>query len=253
MVSAYTILTLDYVLVIMTQAAASIQDLRTREISDWTWVAGSIICVPLGAYAAIRLGLLPLYVIGIAIGVVFALAAYWLKAMGGADSKSIAFISASIPTLPMANPALTIVGITPLSVLINSLIIALVMYIPYNVIQNIRYGRNCEALARARGLSRLIYMLTLMCVPAHRVLRNPNNYAVSQELVGNGFRPVIRLGLDTGDPRELLIDWLSQGRIDVDTPVLTSYHIPFIIPITLGLLMYVVAHANFLTIALSSL
>ncbi|WP_252900734.1 hypothetical protein [Vulcanisaeta sp. JCM 14467] len=64
---------------------------------------------------------------------------------------------------------------------------------------------------------------------------------------------MIKLGLDVDDPRELLIEWLSQGRIDIDTPVLTSYHIPFIIPITLGLLMYVLTHVNFLALVMSSL
>ncbi|WP_243678167.1 A24 family peptidase C-terminal domain-containing protein [Vulcanisaeta distributa] len=92
-----------------------------------------------------------------------------------------------------------------------------------------------------------------MCVPAHRVFRNPNNYAISQEPADGGFQPVIRLGLEVDDPRELLTEWLSQGKINVDTPVLTSYHIPFIVPITLGLIMYIITHANFLTLALSSL
>ncbi|WP_243679761.1 hypothetical protein [Vulcanisaeta souniana] len=43
------------------------------------------------------------------------------------------------------------------------------------------------------------------------------------------------------------------GRISISTPVLVSYHIPFIVPITLGLLMYLVIHTNFLTIILASL
>mgnify|MGYP001770664942 FL=1 len=253
MISPYALLTVDYLIVLATQVVASVQDLRTREISDWTWIVGSIICVPLGLYAAIRLGILTLYVIGVIAGSIFALAAYWLRAMGGADSKSIAFISASIPTLPMASPALTVISITPLSVLINSLIIALVIYIPYNVIQNIRYGSICEALSRVNGLGRIVYITSLMCVPAYRIFRNPNNYAIAQVLTSDGFQPVIKLGLDVDDPRELLIKWLSQGRIDIDTPVLTSYHIPFIIPITLGLLMYVLTHVNFLTLVMSSL
>ncbi len=115
---------------------------------------------------------------------------------------------------------MTIINITPLSILINSLVIALVLYIPYNVIQNIRYGSNCEALVRVKGgLSKLIYLLTLMCVPAHKVLRNPpNNYAISQVLTEDGFQPVIRLGLDVDDPRELLIEWLSKGKISIGTP-----------------------------------
>ncbi|GAB6946047.1 hypothetical protein JCM16161A_01770 [Vulcanisaeta sp. JCM 16161] len=253
MVNPYALLMVDYLVVLVVQVVASIQDLRTREISDWTWVIGSIICVPLGLYVAILLHQLTLYIIGAVVGSVFALAVYWLRAMGGADSKSIAFISASIPTLPMASPALTVINITPLSVLINSLVIALVIYIPYNVIQNIRYGGDCEALSRVKGLNRMIYLITLMCVPANKVFRNPNNYAISQEPNDGGFQPVIKLGLDVEDPRELLIEWLSQGRINVDTPVLVSYHIPFIVPITLGLIMYMAVHANFLTLALSSL
>ncbi|MFP3304803.1 MAG: prepilin peptidase, partial [Vulcanisaeta sp.] len=67
------------------------------------------------------------------------------------------------------------------------------------------------------------------------------------------FEPVIRLGLDIEDPRELLSEWLSQGRISIDTPVLTSYHIPLIIPITIGLIIYIVTHINFVTILLASL
>lgn len=256
MVNTYTILMADYLLVLAVQVAASIQDLRTREISDWTWIIGSIMCVPLDLYVVIMLNQLILYIVSVVVGSVFALAVYWLRAMGGADSKSIAFISASIPTLPMATPpALTIINITPLSILINSLIIALVLYIPYNVIQNIRYGSNCEALVRVKGLSKLIYLLTLMCVPAHKVLRNPpNNYAISQVLTEDGFQPIIRLGLDVDDPRELLIEWLSKGgKISIGTPVLTSYHIPFIVPITLGLVVYVLTHVNVLTLILAAL
>ncbi|ADN49949.1 A24 family peptidase [Vulcanisaeta distributa] len=253
MVNIYVLLMVDYLLVLAVQVAASIQDLRTREISDWTWIIGSIMCVPLGLYVVIMLNQLILYIVSVVVGSVFALAVYWLRAMGGADSKSIAFISASIPTLPMATPALTIINITPLSILINSLIIALVLYIPYNVIQNIRYGSNCEALARVKGLNRLIYLLTLMCVPVHKVLRNPNNYAISQVLTEDGFQPIIRLGLDVDDPRELLIEWLSKGKISIGTPVLTSYHIPFIVPITLGLVVYVLTHVNVLTLILAAL
>ncbi|GGI73313.1 A24 family peptidase [Vulcanisaeta souniana] len=253
MFSIYQVLAVDYVAVVITQLVASIQDLMTREISDWVWIIGSIICIPLGAYVALGLGQLLLYVIGVIVGSVFALLAYWLRAMGGADSKSIAFISASIPTITAPNMALTVINITPLSILVNSLIIALIIYIPYNIMQNIRYGSKCEALTRVKGISKIIYLLTLMCVPAHRVIKNPNNYAISQELTGSEFQPVIRLGLDVDDPREPLLEWLSRGRISISTPVLVSYHIPFIVPITLGLLMYLVIHTNFLTIILASL
>ncbi|WP_243678165.1 A24 family peptidase [Vulcanisaeta distributa] len=100
MVSPYTLLLVDYLLALAVQVAASIQDLRTREISDWTWIIGSIICIPLSLYAVIMLNQLILYIISVVVGSVFALAVYWLRAMGGADSKSIAFISASIPRYP---------------------------------------------------------------------------------------------------------------------------------------------------------
>ncbi len=253
MFNVYQMLAVDYVAAVITQLVASVQDLRNREISDWVWIIGSVICVPLGAYAAFELSQLFLYIISVIIGSVFSLLAYWLRAMGGADSKSIAFISASIPTITAPNMALTIINMTPLSILVNSLIIALIIYIPYNVIQNIRYGSRCEALTRVKGISKIIYLLTLMCVPAHSVFRNPNNYALSQELSEGGFQPMIRLGLDVDDPREPLLDWLSRGKIGINTPILVSYHIPYILPITLGLLMYLVVHVNFLTIILASL
>ncbi len=247
------LLIMDYIIVILIQLIASIQDLKTREISDWTWIAGALICVPLGIYLALSLRELFLYIASMVFGAAFGLAAYWLRAMGGADSKSIMFISASIPPVTLPNMALSIVNMTPISVLINSLIIALIIYVPYNVIQNIRYGKRCEALIRSQGLKKALYLVTLMCVPAYKVFRNPNNYSVAQALGEDGFEPVIRLGLDVEDPRELLGEWLSQGRISIDTPVLTSYHIPLIIPITIGLIIYIVAHINFITILLASL
>ncbi len=253
MINIRELIIVDYIIVVLIQLAASIQDIRTREISDWTWIIGAVICVPLGIYITIALHQLFLYVLSVIIGSVFALASYWLRAMGGADSKSIMFISASVPTAALPSMALTAINITPISVLINSLIMALIIYIPYNVIQNLRYGNNCDALSRVHGVNRAIYMAILMCVPAHRIFRNPNNYAISQELGEDGFKPVIRLGLSVDDPRELLVEWMSQGRISIDTPVLTSYHIPFIVPITLGLIMYLLINANMLTLIIMAL
>ncbi|MCG2880979.1 MAG: prepilin peptidase [Vulcanisaeta sp.] len=244
---------IDYAIVILIQLLASVQDLRTREINDWTWVVGALVCVPIGIYLAIELGVLALYIFGVVFSVVFGLVAYWLRAMGGADSKSIIFISSSIPPITLPTTALSVINVTPISILINSLVIALVIYVPYNVIQNVRYGKNCEALMKARGPTKLLYIVTLMCVPAYRVFRNPNNYSVAQVLGEGGFEPVIKLGLDVEDPRESLIKWLAQGRISIDTPVLTSYHIPLIIPITLGLIIYVITHMNIITALLMAL
>ncbi|WP_243678166.1 hypothetical protein [Vulcanisaeta distributa] len=51
----------------------------------------------------------------------------------------------------MTSPALTVINITPLSVLINSLIIALAIYIPYNIVQNIKYGNIARPYPGLRG------------------------------------------------------------------------------------------------------
>ncbi|MCG2893059.1 MAG: prepilin peptidase, partial [Vulcanisaeta sp.] len=78
------LLIIDYAIVILIQLLASVQDLRTREINDWTWVVGALVCVPIGIYLAIELGVLALYIFGVVFSVVFGLVAYWLRAMGGA-------------------------------------------------------------------------------------------------------------------------------------------------------------------------
>jgi hypothetical protein len=64
---------------------------------------------------------------------------------------------------------------------------------------------------RSQGLKKALYLVTLMCVPAYKVFRNPNNYSVAQALGEDGFEPVIRLGLDVEDPRELLGEWVVPG------------------------------------------
>ncbi|MFB6469810.1 MAG: A24 family peptidase [Vulcanisaeta sp. AZ3] len=250
MVDVNGLMLIDYVLVLITQAAASIQDVRTREISDWTWIIGSIICIPLGIYLAFIFDEVFIYIISVVFGIIVGLLAYWLRAMGGADSKSIMFISASIPPITLPSVALSIVNITSISVLINSLILSIIIYIPYNIIQNLRYGDKCEALSKLHGLSRALYMTMLMCVPAREIIKKPNNYSISQTLTTDGFEPLIKLGLDVEDPRERLVEWISQGKVNVNTPILVNYHIPMIVPITIGLLLYIITHLGLLTVLL---
>lgn len=244
------LLTLDITMVLIMQLAATVQDIRTREISDWTWIAGGLVAVPLGFYVSyISHGLLT-YLISVVMGSILAFAIYFMRAMGGADAKSLAVLSASVPTYPLGNMALTVINLTPLSILINSLIIALIIYIPYNALASIKYINKCNALG-GMGFTKYIYIVILMCTPAYKVLRNPNNYSISQDIQGGVSRPIVSLGLSTEDPVDTVVNWLSKGYIDVDTPILVTYHIPFILAITLGLIMYIIMHANLLVMVLS--
>ncbi|WP_238375132.1 A24 family peptidase [Vulcanisaeta thermophila] len=246
------LLLIDLIVVVAMQLAATVQDIRTREISDWTWIVGGLVSAPLGFYVSYVSHELGIYIASVIVGAVLALAIYYTGAMGGADAKSLAVLSASVPTYVVSNPAVTIINITPLSILINSLIIALVIYIPYNFLVSLRYLGNCRAL-RDMGAAKYLYILILMCVPAHRVLRKPSNYSISQVFGDGEPRPLVSLGIRTEDPTAVVGDWLSKGYIDVDTPILVTYHIPFILPITLGLVIYLALHMNFLTLALSLL
>lgn len=243
---------LDLLIVFIMQLIATVQDIRTREISDWTWIVGGLMAVPLGFYVSYISHALFTYIISVIMGSVLALLIYFLRIMGGADAKSLAVLSASVPTYFLNNMALTIINITPLSILINSLITALIIYIPYNALISLKHISKCRAMENM-GFTRYLYLLVLMCVPAHKVLKNPNNYSLSEEIQNGKPRPVISLGLDVEGPTELLVDWLSKGYIDIDTPVLVTYHIPFILTITLGFIIYVLTHMSFLTMVLSFL
>lgn len=231
-------LLIDWTLILLTHLAASIQDIRTREISDWTWILCGVATVPLGAYVSIAAGN-HYYTLGVIVGIILGAVIYYLRLMGGADAKSLVLISLSIPTVDLGSVGLTVINLTPLSILINSLIIALVVYVPYNLINNLR-TKGCP------GGGFLVLML-LTCVPAHEVLRKPNNYSIAQAPSGSGFKPILRLGLGEVDPREIIVRWISEGRISIDTPVLTTYHIPYIVPITLALLLYLITGRNILT------
>lgn len=248
--SINTLLVLDIVVVLMMQLAATVQDIRTREISDWTWIIGGLVSIPMSFYISYLAHEVYTYLISVVMGFMLAMIIYFMKVMGGADAKSLAVLSASVPTYPLNNIALTMINIAPLSIFINSLIMALIIYIPYNALISLRHINNCGALNDV-GFMKYFYVLILMCVPAYKVLRNPNNYSISQEIQGSKSRPLVALGLNMEDPVDVIIDWLSKGYIDVDTPILVTYHIPFILTITLGLIMYVITRMNFLTMILS--
>jgi preflagellin peptidase FlaK len=232
-------LAVDWAAVLLAHFVASIQDVRTREISDWIWVLGGAVSVPIGIYVSVVSGELLNYVVSSTVGVVLALAIYFMRLMGGADSKSLILTSLSIPTVDLGTPALTIINITPLSVLVNSLIISLIAYIPYNLMVNLR-NRGCTG-------GGILHLILLTCVPAHQVLRNPNNYSIAQVPSEGGFRPVLGLRLSLEDPRDTIIKWISEGRIRVDTYIFTTYHIPYIVPITLALILYLVTGRNLIT------
>lgn len=239
------------VILVMGHVMASLQDIRTREISDWVWLLSGSLAAPMAAYWSLITGRFVLYLVGALVGVSVALAIYFLRLMGGADAKSIAVISLSLPTIPLENLPLTIINLTPVSVLINSLVFSLVVYLPYNVAVNLANMGRCQPLAKLRGVKKMLYSLALMCVPAYKVLKNPSNYSIAQVPSGDGFRPVLGLRLGFEDPRDHLVDWLAKGLIEVDSYVLTTYHIPYIVSITVGLVAYVATGYNFLTFILS--
>ena len=141
-------------------AAASYQDLKTREIDDRVWLAGGAAGAALTVYEAASVPGYPYLLAAFSVALTAALAfgVYYLGLYGGADAKALLAIAVTFPfsQAPQISPFF------PLSVLGNSLLLS-VLLVPACLLINLARllsGKPLFEGIRASPARKLVALLT---------------------------------------------------------------------------------------------
>ena len=123
-------------------AYASWEDWKSREISDWVWVT---LASAGGFLTALRMLLWGrpeplLWIIGLALLTVLALALYYVGFLGGADSKALICLGLALPELPsFLDPLLGVwIVFLPFTIVFNTFLLA-ALTVLYVALRNLCY------------------------------------------------------------------------------------------------------------------
>lgn len=250
LITSYLVYVL-YLHIIIIHVIASIQDVKTREISDWLW-ASSIPAVILCIYIVFTEDLSRLYMVSVLFGTSIGLIVLFTKMMGGADAKSIIVNSLALPPLITAlDPTSITLNLPSVALITNALIITLV-YVVYNFVRNLLIFNQCRVVNSK--FKRILYALLLTCTPVYKIFKKPHAYTLAQEFEENNKVKIkFQLKITEEDPRDKLLRWINENRITIRDYVLTNYQIPFIVYITLGLITYIITKQSIIYIIITLL
>ncbi len=235
-----TLADICYLCALIAHIVASVQDVRTREISDYVWIS-LIPVAALSIYVVLNSSLIVkiMYILNVVIGCSLAIISSVLRLTGGADSKSIAALSIVLPPAEerVVSSAHHVAALPIVSILFNAFLLTL-CYMTFNAVRNLlslRRRGSCEP----RGLKRVACILFLTYVPVYKIFRKPHAYALAQRFTDDG-RIVVNLPLRVSneDPRDELIRYLRSDLITIRSYVWAVYNLPFVAYITAGLAMY---------------
>lgn len=220
-------------------------DVKTREVPDRFWVAGSALGLAITAVECLtgRLQVWSVF-ISIAVGFTLGLALFYLGFFGGADSKALMFLSLTIPDHPPWFKGLTMSTPVPvLTVFNNSLVLSLcypLTILILNLLDIVR-GRNPLRGLTIEGTLRAVLLLaTTRRVQFDELEKKVGYYPAEQPTEEGGAvirKPVYFVRADA-DKEELLgklKPYYDRGLYD--DGVLVTPTIPFITFITLGFIL----------------
>jgi len=222
----------------------SIQDYRAREISDslvYLFTGGSVCLFLLGIYYN---GVPPLlYLVTSSIVPLLFLALYFTGLMGEGD----VYVVAALTLLYPSPPGLTLYGAPVLPPMLTITLYSTLLI----VVITVAYG--FYTIARYHGLLRdippryrFIYPFIARPMRLRDFFEARFYYPLTiPELLGDGsVRITYRLHYDVEDEepgryREVFKSLVEKGLASVDTYIWVSYGIPYIIPLFIGLVLYI--------------
>ena len=242
---ATPLMPLDLLRVLLSTAMllyASLMDLRTREVSNWTWVAFAPVGLLLDLYEGLYLRAIdPVmgFLLPVLVSTGLALAFFYLGLYGGADAKAFITLSLLTPHPPeVVAPYLGVVSpLYPLTVFTNSALLAVLFALSLlarNLLWRLR-GRRLlfEGLEGEPLWKKALALLSCVKVEAGRLRGPPYQYPA--EVVEDSRRR-LRLMPDAYDDEaasaafRVLTEDLGLGEVWV------SPTLPFLLFISLGFL-----------------
>jgi len=217
---------LRHALTISLAGYAAYSDLRSREVSDAVWVALLLLSTPLvlfEAFSADRLTLL-LYILSFQLAFVFGLTSTAFNIMGDADFIAIACLGLVGFPPPSVYPGPLSIPFLP--VILASAVLSLT-YPAANLARNIPRRRQLlEGVAASRH-EKILALLLLRKVGAEEYKARRNFYSLAERRVGGQTRLIF-------SPR---IRWEEPANLEGE--VWVSPHVPFVLFLTLGYIVYV--------------
>ena len=238
-------MTLDLLRIVLCAAMllySSLMDLRTREVSNWTWVVFAPLGLVLDLYEGFYLGAVnPIWALALPILVSTALSLFFFygSLYGGADAKAFITLSFLIPHPPeVFTPYLgVILSLYPLAVFTDAAIIAVLFALSLlvrNLLWRLRNRRPLfNGLEEEPFWRKALTLLSCVKVEAGRLKGPPYQYPV--EVVRESKRMLRLLPDTTNDEKaeeaiRVLIEDLGLSEVWV-APTL-----PFLLFISLGFL-----------------
>ncbi len=229
-----------YTILLVIYGVAAYMDVKSRMISDKVWIL-TIVPAILTITSVVSSGDIKVvqYIVSIVVGLTIAALCYVFNITGGADVKAIALLSISCPpkTVSTDRIIMMIMNIPAVAIICNT-IIPVIGYTIYILAKNIKNFHKCKETSELRGIRKILYVVSTMCIPVREVLEKPHKYAITciryeDKVI---LRPITRVIYD--DPVEELRKYMSLGILKEDDNVLVLYYIPYVTCIFIGLVLY---------------
>ena len=227
--------------------AASLYDLKYREVPDKLWLIYAPVGLLLTLTQAVTLDLKLLQVIGLSILVtsILSIAIFYLGLFGGADAKALICLSLTIPTPPTFKKAFNALPLFPLTIFNNSVLTATLLtlaFLIYNLIWKFKTRKGLfHDLEGEPVYRKLIALMTGYKIEVGKLAEKRFTYPLEEaEIDENGKvvrRLVLSARLEEDEELERRLNSLRGLRCEVwATPAL-----PFLIFITIGFFVSLVA------------
>ena len=208
---------------------ASYSDFRSREVDDKVWIALCALSAPLTLLELLELsrGMLLLYALSSYTAFTVGLALSAFELMGWADFLALACIGITTP--PGGGAFLT--AIPAISVLVNSLLASLT-YPLYLLARNLHMALRGEDLfkgIKASKLEKALAIMTLTKVSAREYSEKRDFYSIAEVEAGGIKRLSFHVRIREAHP------------VEVEDSVWVSPYMPFILFITVGYLLHILA------------
>lgn len=220
-------------------AYASLRDWKTREVPDWVW---AVLASAGGFLTALRTLLfgepeLMLWLVGLAVLSILALALYYTGLFGGADSKALICLGVALPMLPsFLEPLLGVwIIFLPFTVAFNTFLLAS-LTVFYVALRNLCYwarrrrifdGFEGEPLRRKAAAFLIAYK-----VSRSKLLRNPG-LSLAEENSNGGRRWNFRLKL-AEEPISSLEELPAEVWVTPQLPLLVFMTLALAVSLLLG-------------------
>ena len=250
-----TIAKICYILIVLTYF--SILDIKYRDIPDkhaWASLVGAIILFLLSIPIDLNYGLTMFTIytlVSMLLGPLLFYGLYKIDMIGGADVIVVAEISLLFP-LPsiykytlFARELIMPIHLPPiLSILLYAnLLIAVI--IPFNILYNLVKYKNIYRSLKTGLARKIILLATAKPVKAKDYLILKHRYLLEEFKVTNeGIERTIRTSFDINeeytDHQKLIRELISNGLLNPDDYIIITYGIPYIVPILLGTLLFMI-------------